>query len=173
MRDFTIVYSNRRTICAEVGRDGHVTVRAPRGMSAKNILKFAEDHESWIEKAVQRQMKRLEDGRSVPLSEEEIAALKEQARRFIPLRVKYFSEIMGLYPSAVKISSAAARFGSCSSKHSLNFSYNLMRYPEEAIDYVIVHELAHIRYLNHGKEFYALIAKYMPDYKKRVAILKN
>ena len=107
------------------------------------------------------------------LTEEEIAVLREKARTYIPARVKYYSERMGLFPSAVKISSAAARFGSCSAKNSLNFSYRLMQYPAEAIDYVVVHELAHIKHHNHGKEFYALIGQYLPDYKKRIEILKQ
>ena len=48
-----------------------------------------------------------------------------------------------------------------------------MEYPEEAIDYVIVHELAHIKYKNHGREFYALVAQYLPDYQRRSALLKS
>jgi predicted metal-dependent hydrolase len=48
-----------------------------------------------------------------------------------------------------------------------------MEYPDAAIDYVIVHELAHIRHKNHGRDFYALVAKYLPDYKERIKLLKN
>ncbi|MEG1614194.1 MAG: M48 family metallopeptidase, partial [Oscillospiraceae bacterium] len=76
-------------------------------------------------------------------------------------------------PTAVKITSAEKRFGSCSGKNSLCFSYRLMQYPQDAIDYVIVHELAHIKHKNHSKNFYELIEQYMPDYKERNAILKN
>ena len=60
-----------------------------------------------------------------------------------------------------------------SGKNSLNFSYRLMMYPKEAIDYVVVHELAHIKHHNHSADFYKLIEQYMPDYKKRIAILKQ
>lgn len=58
-------------------------------------------------------------------------------------------------------------------KNSLCFSQYIMEYPEEAIDYVIVHELAHIKYKNHGREFYALVAQYLPDYQRRSALLKS
>ena len=80
---------------------------------------------------------------------------------------------MQLFPTAVKINFAKTRFGSCSSKNSINFSAFLMLFPLEAVDYVVVHELAHIKYKNHQKEFYALVEKYMPDYKKRMALLKK
>ncbi|MFR1518171.1 MAG: M48 family metallopeptidase [Clostridia bacterium] len=170
MVDFTIIYSSRRTICVEVGPDGSVKVRAPIAMRKREIEQFVKSHEKWIFRARDRQAERAEY--HTALSEAEISALKEQAGAYIPPRVKFFSELMGLFPSAVKISSAHTRLGSCSAKNSLNFSYRLMRYPQETIDYVIVHELAHIRHHNHGKEFYALVEKYLPDYKERAAILK-
>ena len=80
---------------------------------------------------------------------------------------------MGLEPAGITISSAQKRFGSCTAKNRLCFSYRLMRYPEEAIEYVVVHELAHLVHRNHGKDFYALVASVMPDYKKRDALLKQ
>ena len=77
-----------------------------------------------------------------------------------------------LYPTQVRITGARTRFGSCSSQGHICFSWRLMQYPPEAIDYVVVHELAHLRYMNHGAEFYALIARYLPDWKARRALLR-
>ena len=79
---------------------------------------------------------------------------------------------MGLKPSSVKITSAEKRFGSCSSKNGLCFSWRLLAYPTAAVEYVVVHELAHIKHHNHSPAFYALIEKYMPDYKERQKLLK-
>ena len=62
---------------------------------------------------------------------------------------------------------------SCSGKNRLCFSWRLMDYPEEAIDYVVVHELAHIRHHNHSRDFYALVASILPDYKERQALLRR
>jgi predicted metal-dependent hydrolase len=73
----------------------------------------------------------------------------------------------------VKITSAKTRFGSCSGKNNICFSYILMQYPEQAIDYVVLHELAHTRHHNHGPKFWALVEKYMPDYKQRRQMLKK
>ena len=173
MFDYTVIYSNRRTLCAQVKSDGSVIIRVPRRSSKKDIAHFIENHKEWIEKALIKQHERAQSPYRRELSDAEIDILKERAHAQIPPRVKYFSEIMNLTPSAVKISSAVTRFGSCSSKNSLNFSYRLMLYPERAIDYVIVHELAHIKYKNHGKEFYALISEYIPDYKKIESILRQ
>ena len=80
---------------------------------------------------------------------------------------------MGLRPAGVTITSARTRFGSCSAKGRLCFSWRLMQYPPEAIDYVVVHELAHLVHMNHGPEFYALIERYLPDYKARRKLLRE
>lgn len=80
---------------------------------------------------------------------------------------------MGLVPAGIKITSARTRFGSCSGKNSVCFSWRLMLYPPEAIDYVIVHELAHIRHHDHSPAFYALIEQYLPDWKVRMKLLKE
>ena len=80
--------------------------------------------------------------------------------------------LMGLRPAGITITGARTRFGSCSSKRRISFSFRLMQYPPEAIDYVVVHELAHLRHMNHSAQFYALIEQYMPDYKVRRAMLK-
>lgn len=71
-------------------------------------------------------------------------------RSTCPARIAYYSEQMGLCPAAVTITGAKKRFGSCSASNRLCFAWRLMRYPEAAVDYVVVHELAHIRYKNHG-----------------------
>ena len=79
---------------------------------------------------------------------------------------------MGVKPTGIKITSAKKQIGSCSGKNSICYSWGLMQYAPEAIDYVVVHELAHIIHKNHGKDFYKLIEKYLPDYKKREKLLK-
>ena len=71
------------------------------------------------------------------------------------------------------ITGAKTRFGSCSSKGNISFSYRLMMYPEPAREYVVVHELAHLVEMNHSKRFYAIVERYLPDYKERKKQLKN
>jgi predicted metal-dependent hydrolase len=107
-----------------------------------------------------------------PPTAEEIDALKARARAVLPEKVAHYGAMMGLHPTGLKVTAAQKRYGSCSAKNSLCFSCYLMRSPDEAIDAVVVHELAHIRYKNHGKSFYALVEQYMPDYKARKNLLK-
>ena len=79
---------------------------------------------------------------------------------------------MGLKYSRITITSAETRFGSCSSKGNISYSYRLMLYPEAAREYVVVHELAHLLEMNHSKKFYAIVERYLPDYKERRRMLK-
>ena len=105
--------------------------------------------------------------------EEQIAALMAQAKAILPGKTEQWAKVMGVTPMGVRISRAKKRFGSCSAENRIAYSYRLMAYPEEVIDYVVVHELAHIRHKNHSADFYAFVARFLPDYKAREAILKH
>ena len=172
MIEYSIIRSRRRSISIEVNAELEVIVRAPYLAPKSAIEKFVLSKEEWIKKAMEKMKGKAKNSPKL-LSDEQIAVLKEKAKLEIPKRVEYFSEITGLKPSAIKITSAKTRFGSCSSKNSLCFSLFLMRYPSECIDYVVLHELCHIKHKNHSKQFYVLIHKYMPDYKIREKKLKN
>lgn len=169
--DFELIRSKRKTLALEIRRDGSVVVRAPKRVSMAAIQSFVAKHQAWLEKHLARQNQRLQ-AHPEPSPEEE-ARLKALAREVIPQRVAHFAAKMGLTPAAVKLTSARTRFGSCSAKNSLCFSWRLMAYPMEAVDYVVVHELAHIVHKNHQAPFYALVASVLPDYKSRQALLRQ
>lgn len=112
------------------------------------------------------------------ISEKEICGnlaeiYKTEAKEYIPRRVRYFESVMNLYSKGVKITSAETRWGSCSGKNVLCFPWRLMMADSEAIDYVIVHELAHIKEKNHGKYFWKLVELYIPDYRERRMSLRK
>ena len=88
-------------------------------------------------------------------------------------RVRYFSKRMNLMPDSVKVGRAKGRYGSCSSKGSLNFCWRLLLAPAFVADYIVVHELAHLAQMNHSKAFYDIVAKEMPDYPQAQSWLKN
>lgn len=173
MTEYKVIRSRRRTLCISVKADGRVIVRSPSGMSENDIRTVVEKAGSWIEKAKKRVASRPASGMNIPLGEEEIKALKRRAAEHLPELIGKYSELTGLKPSAVKITSARTRFGSCNSKNALCFSYRLMLYPEAATEAVVMHELAHIKYKNHGEKFYSLIYKYMPDYRERKKLLRQ
>jgi len=95
------------------------------------------------------------------------------AKAHISNRVAFFSKHMNVFPSIVKINSAKTRWGSCSTKKSLNFSWRLIMADDSVIDYVVVHELSHLVEMNHSARFWAVVAKVLPDYKKNKVQLKS
>ena len=171
MTDYTLIRAKRRTMSLQLDRDGRAVVRAPYGVKKEFIDRFIAEHEGWLARAREKQQNRRL-AHPEP-TDEERKALIARAKEYLPMRVDYWSGIMGLTPTGLKITSARTRFGSCSGKNSLCFSWRLMQYPPEAIDYVVVHELAHIRHHDHSPAFYALIERYMPDWRERMKLLKE
>ncbi|MGI6403388.1 MAG: M48 family metallopeptidase [Oscillospiraceae bacterium] len=169
--EYELKRSKRKTLAIEILRDGTVVVRAPMKLPFKEIERFLLQKSAWISKQQMVQRQRLLT-RPEPTAEE-LAALTQQAQQHIPKRVEYYANIMGLSPAGVKITAAKTRFGSCSYQNRLCFSCRLMAYPQEAIDYVVVHELAHMLHKNHGPDFYALVSSILPDYRERRALLKG
>ena len=98
---------------------------------------------------------------------------REQARAVISERVKLYAARHGFTYRKIRITSARTRWGSCSSMGNLNFTWRLVMAPPEVIDYVVVHELAHLRVNNHSKEFWNQVECIMPDYKQRLKWLKE
>ena len=167
--EYDIVYSSRRTLSLCI-KDGKLVVRAPYGATRDKIDEALSSHEEWIKENLERQNNKRE--RFERLSDKDIEQLKALAREILPRKVAYFAERMGVRYGRITITSAKTRFGSCSSDGDLSFSYRLLMYPNEAIDYVVVHELAHIKEMNHSPRFYAVIEEQLPDYKERKKLLK-
>jgi predicted metal-dependent hydrolase len=101
---------------------------------------------------------------------------KLMAKEIITDRVEIYAEQMGLRFKAIRISSAKTRWGSCSGVNSLSFTWRLMRTPLEVIDYVVIHELAHIKIKNHSKYFWSYVKQILPnyqDYKKQLKAYRD
>ena len=98
---------------------------------------------------------------------------KELARKVIKKRLEHFNKIYNFSWNRISIKNTSSRWGSCSEKGNLNFSYCLIHLPEELRDYVVVHELCHLGELNHSVRFWNLVARTVPDYRGRKRELKN
>lgn len=168
--EYTVIRSRRRSLAVQVDKNCQITVRAPVFVSQKEIESFMADKKEWLEKAIITQREKAKTQKIY--SDEEIKNLREKAKKILPEKVKHYSDLMGVVPTAVKVNSAKTRYGSCSGKNSINFSLYLMDKDERFIDYVVVHELAHIKHHNHSKEFYAFVEKFVPDYKEIVKLNK-
>jgi len=114
-----------------------------------------------------------------PLKEQEIlrAALqkwyKKEAKKIILKKVEYFKKIFMVEPAEIKIKEQKRRWGSCSSKGNIYFNWRIIMAPDQVIDYIVVHEIAHLIHRNHSPIFYKLVESIMPDYKKRKKWLKD
>lgn len=98
---------------------------------------------------------------------------RDIAKKLLLHKVLAYAKQMGVMPSAVKVNGAKSRWGSCSGKNSLNFSWRLVMAEDDVVDYVVVHELAHIIEHNHSSGFWAIVANRMPGYKQQQAKLNQ
>lgn len=89
---------------------------------------------------------------------------REQAAEFLDARVRHYAGMTGARYSKIGISNARGRWGSCSSKGVLNFSWCLVMAPREVVDYVVIHEVVHLEELNHSKRFWQKVKALMPDF---------
>ena len=167
--------SNRKSLAIEVTQDAKVIVRAPLLLPVFQIKKFVFQKEEWIIEQVEIARKiymEQEKGNDEDIDRERIRYLTAQARMHLPGRVKHFAEIMGVSYGRISIRHQKTRWGSCSGKGNLNFNCMLMAMPSEIQDYVVVHELCHLKEMNHSSRFWKEVEEVLPDYKERRAWLK-
>lgn len=161
-----VIKSRRRTIGIEVNADGKVIVRTPLRMSSTEINRFIEEHDEWIRQKLDfvRQKSDNRHGTGAPgiecLSKQELDNIKDTFEK----RVQFYCNIMNVSVGRITIRNQKTRWGSCSSKGNVNFNYQLYYMPQELMDYVIVHELSHRRYMNHSAQFWSEVEKYCPEY---------
>lgn len=171
--EYRVERTKRKTLQLKICPDGTLLVKAPLHCPDKEIEATLQRHIKWIEKHREMVTRRTDREQSYAQTQEQIENLYRKAHEIIPQRVTYYSQLMNVTPTGIHITAAAKRFGSCSSRNSLCFSYRVMMYPQEAIDYVVVHELAHIRHHDHSQAFYDFVKSILPDYKLREAMLKE
>ena len=169
-----IIRSDRKSVSLELKPDGTLLLRAPLTMTDGEINRFLLSKQAWLD----RRLALLEERRAVSarepkLTRDEIYELADKALLAIPPRVKHYAELMGVSYGRITIRNQTTRWGSCSSKGNLNFNCLLMLAPAEVRDYVIVHELCHLREMNHSAKFWSLVAAMLPDYKEKIKWLKE
>ena len=202
MIPYKLIRSDRKTIGIHVSPDGKVEVRAPKNAAIGYINDFVEKRELWIKQRFDELAKerriivpdmqvfifgtpyiikigktRIENTtlyvRESLVKEDAEALMCELARRIITERTKQISVDTGIVPKSVKITRAKTRWGSCSSDGRININWRLIMGDAELADYVIVHELCHIKQHNHSKEFWDEVEKILPEYKKTREKLKT
>ena len=103
----------------------------------------------------------------------EVEKLRAEAKESLPPRLRELADLHGFQYNRVFIKNNISNWGSCSSKGNINLNLRLVTLPEELRDYVILHELCHLKYLNHGKDFHALLEKVCPGHRELAKELKQ
>ena len=168
-----LIRARRKTLSIRITQEGNLEIRAPLGMPKGEIEAFLKEKAQWIETHRAKVLAEYTQGQEAPLGEEEILTLAEQMRQRLPEKLNRHAASMGVTFGQVTIRCQQTRWGSCPSRGNLNFNCLLMLAPEEVLDYVVVHELAHRKQMNHSALFWQEVERECPDYKKSLRWLKD
>jgi predicted metal-dependent hydrolase len=153
-----------------------IQIRANKYFDIYDAHELLNRKKDWIEKSIkQLEKKRINDDEFLYLGQVEKLVdykikdidkfyKKEIEKHIYPLIEKH-SKNMNLFPTSIRFRKNKRTWGSCNYKNGLNFNYLLMKYPIHIMEYIVIHELAHIKHKNHSKKFWDLVEKYCPNYK--------
>ncbi|MBO5648553.1 MAG: DUF45 domain-containing protein [Clostridia bacterium] len=174
---YALYRSDRRSMCIEVlPPHGSVVLRVSKRTSICDAEAFLRKHLVRVRERIAQICAQPVSPMDKALSSEEAAELRAMAVAWISERVAFWTSAAGLpMPDKITYTTAQKRFGACRTypdgRVHLSFSVRLMLFPRDAVDAVVLHEVAHIVHMNHSPAFYTWIAQYMPDYKERHAVL--
>lgn len=154
MIQYEVKYSKIKNVYIQI-KDGKVIIKAPKRITKKELEKIIEKKTEWINKNLEKSKK-----------EKNTLYTEEQFKQIVEKNANELIQLTGLIPNKIRIRKIKYAWGSCSQNKNITINYNLIKYSEKAIKYVILHELCHLKYMNHSKDFWNLVEKYMPEYKK-------
>ena len=173
-----------------VERGGAATLTVPRGFSQTTIDEILTRHNAWIERLITRQNFHTANARDmydqhsgkIPFLGEWIAFddhrkindfYRREARKFFTQICGEYANILNTNFAKIRIGDQKSRYGSCSSKKTLSFSFRLVKAPLFAAQYIAAHECAHLKFMHHRAEFWACVARLCPDYLAAEKYLKS
>ena len=171
----SVIRSARKSLGLEVRDANTVLARIPTRVSDRELKAFVENHRSWILEKTAVMAEREENRKSTPAPPPELLSKTDRMKIQLKIgkRVRHYCEKMGVTVGYVTVKNQKTRWGSCSAKGNVNFNYQLAFLPDELLDYVVIHELAHRRHMDHSRAFWAEVEKYCPDYLERREQLKE
>lgn len=152
--------------------DGSVVVTTPHDLREMVVEHFIREKTEWLFSKLEF-FRQFVDKPITRYSREDYINYKESARAIIQKKVGYFASLHGYRYNRINIKNQKTRWGSCSRKMNLNFNYKLLFLPEKVQDYIIAHELCHLKEFNHSKKFWKLVSSIFPDYLGVKAELKK
>jgi hypothetical protein len=167
-----------RRLSITVHPDGRVVLTKPFRVSLRRAHAFTAEHEDWIERTLARLAKRKDRGERIALLKPRRGTraykeAREQARELATETLDRLNVVYRFRYGTISIRDQKTRWGSCSVAGNLSFNYRLALLPPELAEYVVAHELCHVGEHNHSPRFWALVAKTVPDYAARRALLRR
>lgn len=154
---YHVVYGKVKNVYIQI-KNGEVIVKAPKFITKKYIDIIVEQKRNWI-------LKKLEESKDIAKEREytntDIEKLKNKLEYIFPELIKQTN----LVPNKIRIRNIKYAWGSCSSNKNITINLKLVDKSDEEIKYVVLHELCHLKYMNHSDKFWNLVEKYMPNYK--------
>ena len=148
-------------------KDGKVIVKVPNRIKEKYIHDFVNKKAKWI-------YEKLKESKAKPKVQEKIEQADiERLSKIVEESIKKYSIKLGVAPKKVRIKNIKYAWGSCSSKKNISINMQLAKKEENVIEYVVLHEMCHLLYMNHSKDFWKLVEKFMPKYKEYKKMLSK
>lgn len=161
-----------RRYVIRVADDGTVRVTIPRWGSKREAAAFAEQERPWIEKQHRRNEHDRQRPKPAALSPEVERELRTRAKRDLPARLLELAAEHGLTVARVSVRNQRWRWGSCSRKGHICLNWRLVQMPDSVCDYVMIHELMHLKRMDHSPKFWKLVARACPDFESARAWLR-
>lgn len=152
--------------------DGSVVITSPLGVELSLIEKFIADKKQWVWDKI-RFFKSVDNKAIRTFSCKDYLENKNKALALAEERVRFYNKIYGFSFNKIFIKNQKTRWGSCSCKKNLSLNYKIVFLPKKHLDYIIVHEMCHLKEFNHSRKFWALVEKALPDYLDIKKELRN
>ena len=172
--DYNLKKSKRaRNLRLTVNLDGNLTVTVPWFCSLWQARRFINKKSNWILRSINRFQNREGSSLLLKAGKRDYKRLKEKAKLFVYNRVEELNKYYNFDYNRICIRNQKSRWGSCSQKKNLNYNFRIILLPKDLADYIVVHELCHLKEMNHSKRFWDLVGETMPDYKGMRKRLRN
>lgn len=155
-----------KQVSLKVNTHGQVRATIPWWVSKKSAISFVKDNESWILEKLENMKGKSAESLLQLGGREDYLMHRKSAKSFILERLEHYNQFYGFDFERVAIRDQRTRWGSCSGKKNLNFNYRIVQLPKEHADYLIVHELCHLEQMNHSRDFWELVSRTIPDYRR-------
>ncbi len=163
----------QRRMVLRIDNANRLTVTCPKRTPEQTVEAFVNSQEQWIIEHIAKNNEKKENNGLAAYTDAEVDAMRERARQLLPALCDRYAAILGVKYSRIFYKTQKSVWGSCSVKGNLNFNVSITEAPLPVAEYLVVHELCHLKEMNHSPKFWALVEGVLPDYKERKKWLKN